>query len=101
VDADLREHCLAMVRHAMEPGRNAGIAAVPDPPSVERLGDITAPLLVIAGELDQPTVRQIADMLAEQVPGARKVEIPGAAHMAHMEKAEEVRRIVRDFLVEM
>ena len=101
VDPELRNHCLAMVRHAMEPGRAAGIAAVPEPPSVERLGEISAPLLVIVGELDQPTVRQIADMLAEQVQGARKVVIPGAAHMAHMEEPEEFRRIVREFLVGM
>jgi 3-oxoadipate enol-lactonase len=101
VDAELRRHCLAMVRHAMEPGRNAGLAAVPDPPPIDRLGDIEAPVLVIVGDLDQPTVREIGEILAERIGGARRIEIRGAAHMAHLEKPEEFRRIVRDFLVEM
>ena len=99
VDRGLREHCLAMVRHAMEPGRNAGIATIPDPPPIERLGDLQAPLLVIVGELDQPTVRQIGEILTERIEHAHKIEIRGVAHMAHLERPEEFRRIVRDFLV--
>ena len=37
-------------------------------------------------------------MVDEQVPGSRKVVIPGAAHMVNMEKPDQFNRTVLEFL---
>jgi pimeloyl-ACP methyl ester carboxylesterase len=71
--------------------------AVPDPPAMERLDTITVPTLVIVGELDVPRMQENSNRLAT-IPGARKVVIPDAGHMANMEKPAEVNAAILDFL---
>jgi pimeloyl-ACP methyl ester carboxylesterase len=69
-----------------------------DPPAAARLGEIHAPTLVIVGDADVPYILDIADVLAAEIPGARKVVIPGVAHMVNMERPAEFNRLVLDFL---
>ena len=64
----------------------------------ERLGQITAPTLVIAGTADQLTPLKHAKFLAEKVPGARLAVIEGAGHMVMLEQPEQVARHVEQFL---
>lgn len=71
---------------------------VPQPPARERLHDITAPTLVIVGELDVPRMQETADAYANGIPGARKVVIPNAGHMANMEEPEAVNDALQRFL---
>jgi pimeloyl-ACP methyl ester carboxylesterase len=68
------------------------------PPAMTRLEELQVPTLIIVGELDQPDFLSIADALVQRVAGARKVFIPGVAHLPNMEKPEEFNRIVLDFL---
>src|SRR5262249_13833106 len=68
------------------------------PPALGRLSEIHKPTLVIVGDLDVLDVLAACDVLAQQIPGARKVVIPGTAHMLNMEKPDEFNRIVLDFL---
>lgn len=72
------------------------IAAVA-PPTIERLGEIGAPTLVIVGELDVPDFQTMADTLAHGIPGARKVVVPNAGHLANIEAPEIVNRLILDF----
>jgi pimeloyl-ACP methyl ester carboxylesterase len=72
----------------------------PDVPASALLPNIRVPTLAIVGALDQPDMHSIADLLAEKVPDARKVVMPGTAHVPHMERPEEFNRIVLDFLRE-
>ncbi|GAA4225902.1 3-oxoadipate enol-lactonase [Actinomadura meridiana] len=52
-----------------------------------RLGEITAPTLVIAGDQDLPTPpKGHADLLAEGVPGARLTVVDDAGHLANAER---------------
>jgi len=69
-----------------------------DPPAVGRLKEIHVPMLVMRGELDMPDIRTITDKLAAEVPLARLVVVPGAAHMVGMEKPEAVNREIIGFL---
>ena len=69
-----------------------------DPPAIARLGEIRAPTLVIAGDADVPDILTIADLLVGAIPGARKVAVPGVAHMVNMERPGEFNRLVLDFL---
>ena len=61
-----------------------------------RLKDIRNPVLAIAGEQDAaaPGTRYIG----ENVPGAKTVMIPQAAHIANIEQAEAFNRALREFL---
>lgn len=71
-----------------------------EPSASERLGEITAPTLVVIGDEDVPTVIDASDRLAAEIPNVRKVVIHDAAHLPNLEHPEEFNRIVRDFLLE-
>ena len=71
-----------------------------EPPASERLGEITAPTLVVIGDEDVPTALEASDQLAEAIPNARKVVIHDAAHLPNMEHPDEFNRLVLDFLLE-
>lgn len=61
-----------------------------------RLKDIRLPVLAITGEQDgaAPGTKYIG----ENVPGAKYVGIPNAAHIANVEQAEAFNRALREFL---
>ena len=69
-----------------------------DPLAVERLAEIRAPVLVVAGELDRPEVNARANLLARSIARAQKVVVGGTAHVPNMEKPEEFNRVVLWFL---
>jgi pimeloyl-ACP methyl ester carboxylesterase len=71
---------------------------VPNPPAIERLGEIRAPTLVIVGARDVPDIQQIVKLLAAGIRGARVEVIPDAAHMPNMEDAPRVNRLLGEFL---
>jgi pimeloyl-ACP methyl ester carboxylesterase len=77
---------------------SAGLAQSPEPPTVERLGRINFPTLVVVGSLDSRNLLNIADTLAAGIPGARKVVIPGASHHPPVETPAEFNRALLDFL---
>lgn len=54
----------------------------------DRLHRIDAPTLVVAGELDQGTPVAMARTIAEVVPGASLVVLPGAAHLGAIERPD-------------
>jgi pimeloyl-ACP methyl ester carboxylesterase len=68
------------------------------PSAARRLGGIAAPALVIIGEQDEETNVLIADNLAANIRGARKVMIRDTAHFPNMEKPAEFNRVVLSFL---
>lgn len=57
-----------------------------DPPAVERLETLDLPVLIIDGALDHPEVLRAGDVMAARIPNARKVVIPGGAHVVSMEQ---------------
>ncbi|MBA2556084.1 MAG: alpha/beta hydrolase [Chloroflexi bacterium] len=68
------------------------------PPAVGRLGEIAVPTQVIVGDLDEPGVLAASDAIASRVSAARKVVLPGVAHMVNLERPAEFQRLVLDFL---
>jgi len=75
-----------------------GPSVVPEPPAATRLAEITAPTLVIVGAIDVPDILGIADRLAAEVPGARKVVLPDVGHLINLEVPVQFRALVTDFL---
>jgi len=67
---------------------------------MERLGEIAAPTLVVAGSADVLTPLKYARFLAERIPNARCEILEGAGHMVMLERPAEVARAVGEFLSE-
>jgi hypothetical protein len=55
-------------------------------------------IMVIVGSEDQPSLHEIADMITTQIPGARKVIIPGAGHHPNVEHPVLFNQVVQSFL---
>jgi pimeloyl-ACP methyl ester carboxylesterase len=99
VDRGFRERIVQLIREtvAIEPGEGEGHAA--EPPAAGRLGEITARALVIIGEHDVKPLFAVVEALERGVPGIRRVDMRGTAHVPNMEKPDEFNRIVLDFLL--
>jgi 3-oxoadipate enol-lactonase len=77
-----------------------GFLKYPEPKTIERLGQIRAPTLIVIGSRDAQTLKNIADTLATKIPGARKAVIEGVSHHPPVEKPKEFNRILLQFLKE-
>ncbi len=69
-----------------------------DPPAISRLGEIRVPALVIVGGDDWAPIHEVAQMLAEQIPGAWKVVIPDAGHHPNIEHPAAFNELVLGLL---
>ena len=65
-----------------------------DPPAAERLGEITAPTLIVYGDQDIADVQRAGPPLAQAIPGARLVVMPNASHLPQMEQPEAFNELV-------
>jgi pimeloyl-ACP methyl ester carboxylesterase len=66
--------------------------------SPEYLAKNTMPVLVMAGEADRVVPVENSRLLAARLPNARLVTFPNAGHLFVVERADEVNRIILDFL---
>jgi L-proline amide hydrolase len=64
---------------------------------VDRLDQIAAPTLVVAGEYDEATPETWAPF-AERIPDARSHVFADASHCTHLEQPEVFRAVIADFL---
>ena len=69
-----------------------------DPRAADRLGELTVPVLVMIGTLDEVRSRAKATHLAASVSDSRSVEVAGVAHMIHLEAPERVNEELRVFI---
>jgi 3-oxoadipate enol-lactonase len=67
-------------------------------PSVDRLGEIAVPTLVVTGGRDLPALDEVGDLLAREIPGAGRAVIQEADHMVQWRAPEELASLVREFL---
>lgn len=70
--------------------------------ALDRVGEISAPTLVITGERDRLTPPWIGQELAEAIPDAKYIQVngPGSSHGMIIERAEDFNNIVLSFLKE-
>jgi pimeloyl-ACP methyl ester carboxylesterase len=76
--------------------RQAGAGATFD--AADRVAGISAPTLVVHGDLDRVVPVGNAGLLAARLPGARLALLPGGGHLAFVEQAELFNRTVLGFL---
>jgi 3-oxoadipate enol-lactonase len=72
--------------------------AVGNVDTTARLGDIKAPTLVIAGELDQGTPVEMSRTLADGIAGARLEILKDASHLSYVEQPQTFTEAVRAFI---
>lgn len=80
-------------------GMVGALAAMRDrPDSTEDLGGFDVPALVLHGELDQLIPVAEAELMAERLPDAELVVVPGAGHLPNLERPDVFNEAVRGFL---
>ncbi|MBV8336588.1 MAG: alpha/beta fold hydrolase, partial [Alphaproteobacteria bacterium] len=71
---------------------------IPDKGLKRRIHCIAAPTLVIWGKADAVIAPAYAREFANRIAGARFALIENAGHLPHLERADEVTRLVREFV---
>jgi pimeloyl-ACP methyl ester carboxylesterase len=66
---------------------------------IESLDSIKVPTLVLVGENDQPFIGA-SQYMANKIPGAKLVTIPGAGHAANIDQPEAFNEAVSAFLAD-
>lgn len=94
----LREMFRMMARPLNEPGRVRGREIRLEPPANERLDELRAPVLAIAGSLDFSDVVHTAHRLAAAAPDARAIVWDDVAHMVGMEQPDRLAATIVEFL---
>lgn len=65
------------------------------------LARIGVPCLMMRGSESDPTLRTITGILAEQIPGARLIELEGSGHVTYFEKPAEFADAVSSFAAQV
>lgn len=98
VGDEIREKMIQMCRRAYGRAEPAARPLPLDPPAIRRLSEIDVPTLVIVGTFDESSILDIADVLAERIPGAKKIVYEGAAHMINLEQPDRFNSDLLNFL---
>jgi pimeloyl-ACP methyl ester carboxylesterase len=69
-----------------------------EPKFTTLLDSIRLPTLVVTSDNDHLIPKELSDLIATRIAGAKLVVMPGAGHIPFMEQPDEVVRIVLDFL---
>lgn len=69
-----------------------------DPPSIDRLSEITAPTLIIVGEKDLTYFDDIAQVLAGGIPHSKYNQIPECGHMVNVEIPEHLNHLITNHI---
>lgn len=97
-DSEAQMEAEPTVYHTMNgPNEFHVIGTLRDWSIVDRLPSITAPVLVVAGEFDEATPATWQPYV-ELIPDVRSHVFPDTSHCTHLEKPEEFRAVIAEFL---
>ncbi len=95
----LVETIRTMVQRSPVAGIVGALQAMRDrPDSTPRLAEVAVPTLVLVGTDDELTPPAVVRPMAERIPGALYAEIPGAGHLAPLERPGPFNSAVAEFL---
>ena len=86
------EKAARMLRETNPEGYAGCCAAIRDMDLRDRLPSIRTPTLVISGAADPATPPEHGELIGDSIPGAGFEVIPGASHLANIERPEAVTR---------
>ncbi|UOZ04523.1 alpha/beta fold hydrolase [Amycolatopsis sp. WQ 127309] len=66
--------------------------------AIGRVAEIGTRMLVVTGDLDATDIFAVADLLEREAPHARRVRVPGAAHMVNLEQPRRFGELLEEFL---
>jgi 3-oxoadipate enol-lactonase len=90
---------LATTLRETDPEGYAGCcAAIRDMDLRDRLPSIEAPTLVVSGAEDPATPPGHGRLIRDAIPGARFEVVPGAAHIANVERPEKITQLILNHL---
>lgn len=99
LDENVLQHAENIMRTASRRGIIEASRAMADrPDATPELSSISVPTLVIVGERDEITPEANARKMADEIPGAELIVIPGAAHLSNLDNPAEFNAAVRHFL---
>jgi 3-oxoadipate enol-lactonase len=78
--------------------REGAVPAGYVPAVINRLQEIAAPALVLVGEMDIPDFHLVTDILAENLPHARKLVLPDCGHVSPLEQPQAFNEALIAFL---
>lgn len=96
VSGPARDLFLAMNELALR-AEQCGTEIAP-PAAFGRLQEITAPSLIVWGDLDFPHIVQRCEWMGTSIPAARTHVLRDAAHLPSLEQPREFNRVLLDFL---
>jgi 3-oxoadipate enol-lactonase len=79
-------------------GYTAAIRAIQRLDHLDRLGQLTVPTLVIAGEADSAVPPAAAAAMAAAIPGSQLVVLPESAHLGNVQQPVRFTEVVGSFL---
>lgn len=94
------DHYRDMIAATPDEGYAACCDALSQWDFTSRLGDITVPTLVIAGEHDPSTAPETVKVIADGIDGSSYVVLSPAAHLPNLEQPETVNGLIRGFLAD-
>jgi pimeloyl-ACP methyl ester carboxylesterase len=98
----LVETVRTMVQRSPVAGIEGALRAMRDrADSTPSLAEITVPTLVMVGTEDELTPPAVVRAMAQRIPGARYAEIPGAGHLAPLERPGPFNSAVAEFLAKV
>ena len=98
LDADILAMRVAGFARIPSAGLRVAVECLPSHNLLDRLAEIKAPALVVAGELDAETPPSYARALAEGLPDAELVVLEGVGHLAISEAPDAFNHLARAFL---
>jgi 3-oxoadipate enol-lactonase len=100
-DPELVGRVLAMMLATPPAGAAAALRGRAERPPYDRLlRDLRVPVLVIAGDQDAYSTKEITDQLVESLPRPEVVILPGVGHLPNLEAPEQFDAAVRAFAQE-
>jgi pimeloyl-ACP methyl ester carboxylesterase len=99
VDAQVRTRVKSMVSDNLHHHQWAtGLRFKDDPLPMNQLDRIRSSTLVLVGDQDMQDILAISVILSRKIPDAKRIVIPGAAHMLNLEKPVLFNQAIQTFL---
>lgn len=67
--------------------------------NIKKIKEINIPIVVINGKHDVQDFLEISDLICKEIPSAKKVTIPNAAHLANLEFPALFNEVISDFFL--